>query len=90
MGKNFNTDVGAKAMLQIKDLMIQRPDLEISAKNNKEDDFRLSFDKEIDDVLIDGLEQNQDFFTLLLNNDELKKEVVGIFVPEIYKKLREK
>lgn len=90
MGKSFNTDVGAKAMLQIKDLMIQRPDLEVSAKNNKEEDFRLSFDKEIDDVLIDGLEQNQDFFTLLLNNDELKREVVGIFVPEIYKKLREK
>ena len=90
MGKNFNTDVGAKAMLQIKDLMIQRPDLETSAKNNKEEDFRLSFDKEIDDVLIDGLEQNQDFFTLLLNDDDLKREVVGIFVPEIYKKLREK
>ena len=28
----------------------------------------------IDDALIAGLSQNQDFFTLLLQNDEIKKE----------------
>ena len=43
----------------------------------------------IDDALIEGLSQNQDFFSLLLSNDEMKKEVLGIFVSEIYKSLRE-
>ena len=41
------------------------------------------------DALIEGLSQNQDFFSLLLSNDEMKKEVLGIFVSEIYKSLRE-
>ena len=31
---------------------------------------------------------NQDFFSLLLNNEEIKKEVLGIFTEEIYKSLR--
>lgn len=42
----------------------------------------------IDDALIEGLSQNQDFFTLLLQNEEIKKEVLGIFADEIYKSLR--
>ncbi len=43
----------------------------------------------MDDALIEGLAQNQEFFTLLLNNDEIKKEVLGIFAGEVYKSLRE-
>ena len=31
-----------------------------------------------DDALVEGLSQNQDFFTLLLNNDEIKKEVLRL------------
>ena len=42
----------------------------------------------IDDALIEGLSQNQDFFTLRLQNEEIKKEVVGIFADEIYKSRR--
>ena len=44
--------------------------------------------QKIDDALLDGLEQNKDFFTLLLNNNDFKKEVLGIFVDEIYKSFR--
>lgn len=36
----------------------------------------------------DCLEQNQDFFTLLLQNDEIKKEVLGLFVEDTYQSLR--
>ena len=42
-----------------------------------------------DDALIEGLEQNKDFFTLLLNNDEIKRSVLGIFASEIYTSLRD-
>ena len=34
------------------------------------------------------MSQNQDFFTLVLQNDEMKKEVLGIFAEEVYKSLR--
>ncbi|BAR06394.1 hypothetical protein SCIP_0327 [Scardovia inopinata JCM 12537] len=42
----------------------------------------------IGDALIEGLDQNQGFFSLLLGNDEIKWEVLGIFAEEIYDSLR--
>ena len=88
-GKKLDTDVATKSALQIKDILLKSDRLRASAKTNSESDFRFSYDSETDEALLSGLEQNQDFFTLLLNDDELKKRVLGIFAPEIYKALRE-
>ncbi|MDD6902637.1 MAG: type I restriction endonuclease subunit R, partial [Eubacteriales bacterium] len=88
-GKTYDNDVVIKAMLQIKDLMMKSEKLKESAKANTESDFAFSYFDGIDDALIEGLSQNQDFFSLLLSNDEMKKEVLGIFISEIYKSLRE-
>lgn len=87
-GKSYDSDVAVKAMLQIRDILMKSDKLKTSAKNNSEKDFEFSFYDDIDDALIEGLEQNQDFFTLLLNNDEIKKSVLGIFSGEIYNSLR--
>ena len=62
--------------------------LRTSAKNNSIQDFAFSYFSDIDDALIEGLSQNQDFFTLLLQNDEIKRDVLGIFTDEIYKSLK--
>ena len=88
-GKSYDNDVAIKAMLQIRDLMLKSDKLRTSAKNNTEKDFEFAYFDGIDDALIEGLSQNQDFFSLILNNDEIKKEVLGIFASEIYKSLRE-
>lgn len=88
-GKTYDNDVAIKAMLQIRDLLLKSDKLRTSAKNNTIKDFEFSYFDDIDDALIEGLSQNQDFFSLLLNNEEIKKEVLGIFTSEIYKSLRE-
>lgn len=88
-GKNFDSDVTIKAILQIRDLLTKSEDLKIAAKNNTESDFEFKFFEVLDDVLIDGINVNNDFFTLLLNDDETKKEVLGIFAKDIYKELKE-
>lgn len=88
-GKSYDNDVAVKAMLQIKDILMKSDRLKVSAKNNSEKDFEFSFYDDIDDALIEGLEQNQDFFTLLLNNEDLKRSVLGIFSGEIYASLRD-
>ena len=88
-GKSYDNDVAVKAMLQIKDILMKSDRLKVSARNNSEKDFEFSFYDDIDDALIEGLEQNQDFFTLLLNNEELKRSVLGIFSGEIYASLRD-
>jgi len=88
-GKSYDNDVAVKAMLQIRDIMLKSEKLKTSAKNNSEKDFEFSYFDNIDDALIEGLDQNQDFFSLLLGNDEIKREVLGIFAEEIYKSLRD-
>lgn len=88
-GQDFDKDIVAKSMLQIRDLMLKSEKLKTAAKNNTEDDFNFAFFDNIDDALIEGLDQNQDFFSLLLNNDEMKRQVLGIFAGEIYRNLRQ-
>lgn len=88
-GKSYDNDVAVKAMLQIRDIMLKSDKLKTSAKNNSEKDFEFSYFDNIDDALIEGLDQNQDFFTLLLGNEEIKREVLGIFAEEIYRSLRD-
>ena len=87
-GKAYDNDVAVKAMLQIKDILMKSDKLKTSAKNNSEKDFEFAYFDDIDEALIEGLSQNQDFFSLLLSNDEIKKQVLGIFAEEIYKSLR--
>lgn len=87
-GSNFDNDIAVKSMLQIRDLMMKSNDLRSSAQNNSEHDFELSYFDRIDDMLIEGLEHNKEFFTLLLDDDDLKKKVLGTFASEIYNSLR--
>lgn len=88
-GKNYDNDVAVKAMLQIRDILLKSSKLKTTAKNNTIKDFEFSYLDSIDDALIEGLEQNKDFFSLLLDNDEIKKQMLGIFTDEIYMSLRE-
>lgn len=89
-GKAYDSDVAVKAMLQIRDILLKSDKLKTCARTNSVKDFEFSYFDDIDDALIEGLEQNQDFFTLLLSNDEIKRQVLGIFTEEIYRSLREK
>lgn len=88
-GKGMDADVLTKALLQIKDLLLKSEKPRASAKNNTEQDFAFSFYDDTDDALIEGLSQNQEFFTMLLNNDEVKRSVLGIFLHDVYQQLRE-
>ena len=88
-GKSYDNDVAVKAMLQIKDIMMKSDKLKTSAKSNTEKDFEFAYFDNIDDALIEGLEQNQDFFSLLLSNEDMKKKVLGIFSEEIYNSLKD-
>lgn len=61
----------------------------MAAKNNTAKYFNYAFYDNIDDALIESLDQNQDFFSLLLNNNEIKHQVLEIFAGEIYNNLRQ-
>lgn len=87
-GQNLDQDVAVKALLQIRDLLLKSEALKTSARNNTESDFKFSYYSAIDDALLAGLGQNQEFFSHLLNNDDAKKQLMGLFSRDIYQNLR--
>ncbi len=89
-GKAYDQDFTVKAMLQIRDILLKSDKLRTSANVNSLNDFAFSYYDEIDDALLEGLSQNKDFFNMLLGNEDIKKEVLDIFLEEIYKSLKDK
>lgn len=87
-GSKYDVDVATTAAMQIRDIMMKSDELRTSAKNNSEKDFKFSYFSNVEDALIEGLGQNQGFFGYLLDHPDAQKEVLGIFMSEIYKSLR--
>lgn len=87
--KSFDVDVATKSALQMRDILLKNGHLRDSARNNSLRDFRFAYFDAVQDALIAGYEQNQDFFALLLDNDEKKRELMQVFLEDIYKRLRE-
>jgi hypothetical protein len=86
--KNYDVDVVSKSAFQMRDLLLKNGHLRDSAKNNSLRDFKFAYFDAVQDALIEGYDQNQDFFTLLLDNDEKKRELMQVFLEDVYKNLR--
>ena len=86
--KNFDVDVASKSALQMRDLLLKNGHLRDSARNNSLKDFRFAYFDAVQDALLEGYEQNQEFFALLLDNDEKKRELMQVFLEDVYKNLR--
>lgn len=86
--KNFDVDVATKAALQMRDILLKNGHLKDSARSNTLKDFKFAYFDAVQDALIEGYEQNQDFFALLLDNDERKRELMQVFLEDVYKTLK--
>ncbi len=86
--KSFDVDVATKSALQMRDLLLKNGHLRDSARNNTLKDFRFAYFDAVQDALLDGYEQNQEFFALLLDNDERKRELMQVFLEDVYKHFR--
>lgn len=73
----------------MRDLLLKNGHLRDSARNNSLRDFKFAYFDAVQDALLDGYEQNQDFFALLLDNEERKREIMQVFLEDVYKQLRE-
>lgn len=85
---NLDVDVASKSALQVRDILLKSGSLKDSARNNALKDFKFAYFDAVQDALLDGYEQNQEFFTLLLENDERKRELMQVFLEDVYKNLR--
>lgn len=91
--KGYEPDFTTKAAMQIKDLLLKNDEfkerLKRSAKSNPIDEFKFTYDDCVQDALVEGYDQNADFYTLLLNNEEVRAKFASVFMTEIYKLLRD-
>ncbi|MDR1278457.1 MAG: hypothetical protein LBK02_06875, partial [Treponema sp.] len=88
--RNLMTDVAIKTALQVKDILLKDERLKASARTNTLKDFHFTYDDSVNAALVDGYDQNEDFYSLLLNNDELKKTVMHVFIEDVYNSLKVK
>ena len=89
VGGGLDEDVAMVTGLQIKELLLKVEALKASAKANSEVDFAIAYYDSGEDVLYDGLQQNNQFFGEVLKDDELMQRLLGLYVHDVYKTLRE-
>lgn len=88
--KNFDFDVATKSALQIRDLLLKNKRLKDSANSNTISDFRFAYYDAVQDALMEGYEQNMDLFSVLLKDDKMNKNLMGVFLEDVYNNLSER
>lgn len=90
--KDYEPDFTTKAAMQIRDLLLKNPGLkerlEKVQKNNTLNEFKFTYDDCVQDALVEGYDQNVNFCTLLLNNEEVRAKFANVFMTEVYRILR--
>jgi hypothetical protein len=74
--------------LQVKELLLKLDALKASARVNSEEDFAIAYYDRGEDVLYEGLEQNNKFFGEVLKDDDLMRRFLGLYVHDVYETLR--
>ena len=80
---DIDDQIAVSGAVSIRELMKKNPKLKQSALVNSREDFEFSFEDEIDKALTDGYTQNQDFFGVLLSNEDFKKRIAKIFIDDV-------
>ena len=79
----LDEDQTVKALMQIQGIMDQDQALKGSMDANTESDFHFAYLDKADNALVAGLDTNKKLFTLLLNDDELKKRTFGLLASDM-------
>ena len=87
-GSKGDTGVRTKAAMQIRDILLKDARLRASAKNNPFSDFKFTYKDSVSDALVSGYDENVDFYTLLLGNEELRDKITEVYMKEVYESLR--
>lgn len=72
---------------QIKEDFAMDADLVQKAKTNSIDDFKFAFQKSFMDKAVDRMEQNQSFFTKILDDEQFRNALMELMLVETYEKL---
>ena len=86
-GINIDSNLAHTSLKQIKDILINNKDLKNSAIVNDYKDFNFAYYRSVDEALEEGYDHNRELYKLLLDDNDAKKRILGIYMEEIYKVL---
>ena len=88
LGVQVDVDMASKSAMGVRDILEKDGELKTSARNNSREDFTAAYYEHLDNALVEGNSDSRKFFNILLKNENLKKEIMGIFIDEMYQKFR--
>ena len=88
LGVLVDVDMASKSAMGVRDILEKDGELNTSARNNSREDFTAAYYEHLDNALVEGNSDSRKFFNILLKNENLKKEIMGIFIDEMYQKFR--
>lgn len=83
LGVEVDVDMASKSAMGVKEILEKDEELRQSALHNSRENFADAYYDHLNNALVQGSEDSKQFFYLLL-----KKEIMGIFIDELYQKFR--
>ena len=75
-------------MMALQKILSENPKVQRSAKANSLTDFRTTAGGCATEALVNSYEQNEEWYGFLLNNDEVRRQLMHAFVDDIYHGIR--
>lgn len=91
VNERFGTDFKPADELffnQIREEAVADESLRQAAKANPIDNFKFVFDKALEDLIIDRMEQNEDIFARFMNDQEFKQVISESLLRQVYDQIR--
>jgi type I restriction enzyme R subunit len=73
---------------QIREEAVADESLRLAANANPIENFKFAFDKALEDLIIDRMEQNDDIFTRFMNDKEFKEVISETLLRQVYDQIR--
>ena len=90
LGVEVDVDMASQSAMGVKEILEKNEELRQSALHNSRENFTDAYYDHLDNALVQGSGDSEQFFNTLLNNEDFKKQIMGIFIDEIYQKFRGK
>lgn len=87
-GVKFNAKVGAKSLLQVREVLLANPKLVKAARANPLEDFRLTFYKVGENAIADSNDQSREMYDMLLKDKDLRTHVLDALIGDVYRTLK--
>ena len=91
LNEKFGTDLNERDQLlfdQFEETWVANPKVAAQARNNEFDNFRLVFDRMFMGTVVERMDDNEAIFKRLLDDDEFKETLIGLYATRVYRRLR--